>query len=58
MKHIDFIQENTQTKLLKEKTRIGKPCGDEEFYDKIETLTGINYKNKKAGRPKKKQGFD
>jgi putative transposase len=54
----EFLQEKTQTKLLKEKTRTGKPCGDDDFYDRIEILTGINYKNKKAGRPKKEQGFD
>jgi len=39
-------------KIIQEKTRTGKPCGDEEFYDKIELLTGVDYKNKKAGRPK------
>ncbi|PLY07025.1 MAG: transposase [Arcobacter sp.] len=49
----EFLEEDTKIKLIKEKTRTGKPCGDEEFYDKIELLTGINYKNKKAGRPKK-----
>ncbi len=38
---------------FQEKTRTGKPCGDEDFYDKIMLLTGINYKNKKAGLPKK-----
>ena len=49
----EFLQETTQTKFIEEKTRTGKPCGNEDFYDKIKLLTGIDYKNKKAGRPKK-----
>ncbi|MBU1216375.1 hypothetical protein KJ870_09415 [bacterium] len=49
----EFLQENVEIKFIKEKTRIGKPCGDDEFYDKIKSLIGIDYKNKKAGRPKK-----
>ena len=54
----EFLLENTQTKLLEEKTRTGKPCGDDNFYDKIKILTGIDYKNKKAGRPKKEKELD
>jgi len=54
----EFLEENTQTKLLKEKTRTGKPCGDDNFYDKIKIVTGIDYKNKKAGRPKKEKELD
>ena len=34
----EFLQENTQIKLLKEKTRTGKPCEEEEFYVKIKIL--------------------
>lgn len=49
----EFIQKKTQIKLIKEKTRTGKPCGDDSFYDKIKLLTGIDYKNKKPG-PKEK----
>ena len=49
----EFLQENIQTQYIEEKTRTGKPCGDDNFYDKIKILTGIDYKNKKAGRPKK-----
>ena len=49
----EFLQENTQAKFIKEKTRTGKPCGDDNFYDKIKSLTDIDYRNKKAGRPKK-----
>ena len=47
-----FLQETTEVKLIKEKTRTGKPCGDEKFYDEILLTTGVNYKNKKPG-PKK-----
>ena len=49
----EFLQETTQTKFIEEKTRTGKPCGDDSFYDKIKLLTGIDYKNKKPG-PKEK----
>ncbi len=45
----EFLQKETQTKLLKEKTRTGKPCGNENFYDKIQSITGVDYKNKKPG---------
>jgi hypothetical protein len=38
-----------------QKTRTGKPCGDDDFYDKIKSLTGMDYKNKKAGRPKRNE---
>ncbi len=50
----EFLEETTNDKIIEEKTRTGKPCGDEKFYDKIELLTGVDYKNKKAGRPKKR----
>ena len=49
----EFLQETIQTKFIEEKTRTGKPCGDDSFYDKIKLLTSVDYKNKKAGRPKK-----
>ena len=49
----EFLETTTNDKIIQEKTRTGKPCGDEDFYDKIKLLTGIDYKNKKAGRPKK-----
>ncbi|MDX1807895.1 MAG: transposase [Sulfurospirillaceae bacterium] len=49
----EFLQENTPIQYIEEKTRTGKPCGDDAFYDKIKLLTGVDYKNKKAGRPKK-----
>jgi len=49
----EFLQEDNNTKFIQEKTRTGKPCGDESFYEKVKLLTGIDYKNKKSGRPKK-----
>ena len=49
----EFLQETTQTKFIEEKTRTGKPCGDDDFYDKIKLLTGVDYSKKKPG-PKKK----
>jgi putative transposase len=49
----EFLEEDNKIDLIKEKTRTGKPCGDEEFYNKIKEITGIDYTNKKAGRPKK-----
>ncbi len=39
--------------LQEEKTRTGKPCGDKEFYDKIQEVPGFDYKNKKKGQRKK-----
>lgn len=35
--------------LIEEKTRTGKPCGDEAFYEKIKLSTGIDYNKKKSG---------
>lgn len=49
----EFLSSTSNDKIIEEKTRTGKPCGDEEFYEKIKLLTGVDYKNKKAGRPKK-----
>ena len=53
----EFLQEDTQTKFIKEKTRTGKPCGDEKFYDKVQLLTGVDYKKKKPG-PRIKNKYD
>lgn len=36
LKSIDyknFLFKDTKIKIINEKTRIGKPCGDESFYD-------------------------
>ncbi|MBU3015172.1 hypothetical protein KO488_10415 [Poseidonibacter lekithochrous] len=49
----EFLEEDNKIDLIKEKTRTSKPCGDVEFYNKIKEITGIDYTNKKAGRPKK-----
>ena len=45
----NFLIEDTKVEILKEKTRTGRPCGDEDFYDKIESLIGIDYRKKKPG---------
>lgn len=45
----NFLLEDINVEILKEKTRTGKPCGNEEFYDKIQSLVGIDYRNKKPG---------
>ncbi|MCV6608870.1 MAG: hypothetical protein OIF32_11715, partial [Campylobacterales bacterium] len=40
-------------KEVREKTKTGRPCGDLEFYSKIESITGReDLLPKKAGRPK------
>ena len=44
-----FLQEVTEEKQIIEKTRTGKPCGDEKFYEKILLTTGVDYKSKKPG---------
>ncbi len=49
----EFLEEDANDKTIEEKTRTGKPCGNDSFYDRIKLLTGVDYKNKKAGRPKK-----
>ncbi len=49
----EFLQETSEDTMLEEKTRTGKPCGDENFYDKIKAITGIDYTKKKTG-PKSK----
>ena len=51
----EFLETTTNDKIIQEKTRTGKPWGDENFYEKIKLLTGIDYTNKKAGRPKKEE---
>jgi putative transposase len=46
----EFLQEeNLCEEIIEEKTRTGKPCGNEDFYDKIKSITGIDYKRKKSG---------
>jgi hypothetical protein len=40
---------------LKEKLRTGRPCGDADFVEKAEELTGRWLKPRHAGRPKKKK---
>jgi len=40
---------------LKEKLRTGRPCGDADFVEKAEELTGRWLKPRRAGRPKQKR---
>ncbi len=51
----EFLQETAETKQIEEKTRTGKPCGDEEFYKKIKLATGMDYKSKIPGPKGKKK---
>lgn len=51
----EFLETTDESKTVQEKTRTGKPCGNEEFYDKIKLITGIDYKNKKAGDQRKEK---
>ena len=41
--------------LLEEKLRTGRPCGDADFVEKAEELTGRWLKPRRPGRPKKKK---
>lgn len=46
----EFLEEkNSKELIIKEKTRTGKPCGNEIFYNEIKNITGIDYSKKKPG---------
>jgi putative transposase len=45
--------EGQDESMLRERTRTGRPYGDEQFYDAIEAKTGKDLRPKKAGRKKK-----
>ena len=45
----EFLGKTTNDKIIQEKTRTGKPCGNDEFYKKIKELTGNDYSRKKPG---------
>ena len=45
----------TEAGLLREKLRTGRPCGDADFVEKAEELTGRRLKPRRAGRPRKKK---
>jgi len=51
--YYDFL-EDTRFDIdeIREKTRTGRPCGDDGFYDKVTSITGVNYRPKAGGRPK------
>ena len=42
-----FLLNYVDSKKIKEKTQTGKPCGNDEFYEKIKALTGNDYSRKK-----------
>jgi putative transposase len=44
-----FLLNEVDSKKIKEKTQTGKPCGNDEFYEKIKELTGNDYSRKKPG---------
>ena len=44
-----FLLNEVDSKIIKEKTQTGKPCGNDEFYEKIKELTGNDYSRKKPG---------
>ncbi|KAF0218949.1 MAG: hypothetical protein FD174_2465 [Geobacteraceae bacterium] len=46
-------EEGAESELLRRATRTGRPAGDEQFVEKIESLTGRDLKIKPAGRPVK-----
>jgi putative transposase len=50
----DFLKiEPEEIEVIKEKTRTGRPCGDDLFYEHIKLKFGKDLKPKKAGRPRK-----
>jgi putative transposase len=52
----DFLcTDHKMTDLLEEKNRTGRPFGSDDFYAVIESLTGINTRPGKPGRPIKKE---
>jgi len=44
-----FLEENTDSRFVREKTHTGKPCGNKMFYEKIKAITGNDYSSKKPG---------
>lgn len=46
-------EERAESELLRRATRTGRPAGDEQFVEKVESLTGRDLKRKPAGRPGK-----
>ena len=46
--------ESDDLNTLREKTRTGRPCGADNFYNTVEKLTGRNLRLKQKGRPNKK----
>jgi hypothetical protein len=50
----EFLHTQPQDiEIIREKTRTGRPCGDDDFYDRIEFQFGKDLRPKAPGRPKK-----
>jgi putative transposase len=46
-------EEGAESELIRRATRKGRPAGDEQFVNKVESMTGRDLKIKPAGRPGK-----
>jgi len=44
-----FLLSNENYKEIEERTRTGRPCGNNDFYEKVKAITGIDYLPKKRG---------
>ena len=44
-----FLEENTDSTFVREKTHTGKPCGNKIFYEKIKEKTVTDYRSIKSG---------
>jgi putative transposase len=53
MDYKTFLQNQPRDiETIRERTRTGRPCGEEGFYDTIQREFGRDFRPKKAGRPK------
>lgn len=50
-----LVMDSELSLLLEEKNRTGRPFGSEEFFEKIEEITGIDARPGHPGRPKKQR---
>ncbi len=50
----EFLQaQNPHIETIRQKTRTGRPCGDDTFYEMINNIIGKDLQPKKAGRKRK-----
>lgn len=50
----EFLQaQNPEIETIRQKTRTGRPCGDDTFYEMINHIIGKDLQPKKAGRKRK-----